>query len=69
MTGREHQAEQNKSVILKEGNNPPRKLDHEQTVRLMQLQQQKIRDLTEENTKLKEIIKEIQKNDTLANNS
>ena len=53
-----HQAEQNKSVILKEGNNPPKKLDHEQTVRLMQLQQQKIKDLIEENTKLKEIIKE-----------
>ena len=52
------QEQQNKSVMIKEGNNPPRQLDHEQTVKLMQLQQQKIKDLMEENRKLKEYIKE-----------
>lgn len=56
---KQHQEQQqNKSVIIQEGNNPPRQLDHEQTVKLMQLQQQKIKDLMEENKKLKEFIKE-----------
>lgn len=54
----QQEQQQNKSVIIKEGNNPPRQLDHEQTVKLMQLQQQKIKDLMEENRKLKEFIKE-----------
>ena len=54
----QEQKQQNKSVIIQEGNNPPRQLDHEQTVKLMQLQQQKIKDLMEENKKLKEFIKE-----------
>ncbi len=52
------QEQQQKSVVIQEGNKPPRHLDHEQTVRLMQLQQQKIKDLMEENRKLKEFIKE-----------
>ena len=58
MKQQQEQQQQNKSVIIQEGNNPPRQLDHQQTVKLMQLQQQKIKDLMEENRKLKEFIKE-----------
>ena len=55
---RKQMMDNNKKVILKEGNNPPKQLDHEQTVKLLQLQQEKIKSLIEENTKLKNYIKE-----------
>jgi len=52
------QQQQQHNVTIKEGDNPPRQLNHEQTVKMLQLQQQKIKELIEENTKLKQIIKE-----------
>ena len=55
---RKQMMENNKKIVIKEGNNPPKQLDHEQTVRMLKLQQEKIKSLMEENTKLKNYIKE-----------
>lgn len=55
---RKQMMENNKKVVIKDGNNPPKQLDHEQTVRMLQLQQEKIKSLMEENIKLKNYIKE-----------
>lgn len=53
------QQEQNKSITFKQGDNPPVQLNQDQTIRMMQLQQEKIKTLINENTTLKNIIKNI----------
>ena len=55
----QQQQEQNKSITLKQGDNPPVQLNQDQTIRMMQLQQEKIKTLINENTTLKNIIKNI----------
>ena len=55
----EQQQKQNKSITLKQGDNPPVQLTQDQAIRMMQLQQEKIKTLINENTTLKNIIKNI----------
>ena len=56
---KQQQQEQNKSITLKQGDNPPVQLTQDQTIRMMQLQQEKIKTLINENTTLKNINKNI----------
>ena len=49
----------NKSITVKQGDNPPVQLNHEQTIRMIQLQQEKIKKLIDENTALKNMMKNI----------
>ena len=49
----------NKSITVEQGDNPPVQLNHEQTIRMIQLQQEKIKKLIDENTALKNMMKNI----------
>ncbi len=61
----QQQQQQQQTIMIKQGNDPPKELNHEQTVQLLQNQQQKIKDLIKENLELKDFINKNFKNNSI----